>query len=136
MAPSPCSASSVICWCWTTPCQRTRDYLGRFHPELILSAIGLTGALLGTSVAHPWAFARSAAGPLINSEEWQAISDQVKSGQEEAVTQYIRLTSLSGFTGAFTKLGLSGLPLATIGLTLFFLRSSRSATPRSWTSPS
>ena len=32
----------------------------------------------------------------------------------------MRLSSLRGFTGTFTKLGLSGLPLATIGLTLFF----------------
>lgn len=36
----------------------------------------------------------------------------------EAISLYVHLSSLSGITGAFTKLGLSGLPLATIGMTL------------------
>lgn len=95
--------------------------LADFVPELILSAIGLVGALLGTQLLRSVGLSKSQQpSRVINSDEWAAISDQVKSGQEEAVTQYIRLTSLSGFTGAFTKLGLIGLPLATIGLTLFF----------------
>lgn len=95
--------------------------LADFVPELILSAIGLVGALLGTQLLRSVGLSKSQQpSRVINSDEWAAISDQVKSGQEEAVTQYIRLTSLSGFTGAFTKLGLTGLPLATIGLTLFF----------------
>lgn len=95
--------------------------LADFTPEMILTAIGLAGALLGTQLLRSVGLSRGQQpGRVINSEEWQAISEQVKSGQEEAVTQYIRLTSLSGFTGAFTKLGLTGLPLATIGLTLFF----------------
>ncbi len=95
--------------------------LADFVPELILSAIGLVGALLGTQLLRSVGLSKSQQpSRVINGDEWAAISDQVKSGQEEAVTQYIRLTSLSGFTGAFTKLGLTGLPLATIGLTLFF----------------
>jgi hypothetical protein len=36
------------------------------------------------------------------------------------MTSYIRLSSLSGLVGTFTKIGLSGLPLATIGLTFIF----------------
>jgi hypothetical protein len=32
----------------------------------------------------------------------------------------VRLSSLSGATGTATKLGLTGLPLATVGLTIFF----------------
>jgi hypothetical protein len=95
--------------------------LADFTPELILSTIGLVAALLGIQLLRSVGLSRGQQpGRVINSEEWAAIADQVKSGQEEAVTQYIRLTSLSGFTGAFTKLGLTGLPLATIGLTLFF----------------
>lgn len=39
---------------------------------------------------------------------------------EQGIDQYIRLSSLSGTTGFFTKLGLTGLPLATIGLTILF----------------
>jgi hypothetical protein len=95
--------------------------LADFTPELILTSIGLVAAILGIQLLRSVGLSRGQQpGRVINSEEWAAISDQVKSGQEEAVTQYIRLTSLSGFTGAFTKLGLTGLPLATIGLTLFF----------------
>jgi hypothetical protein len=33
---------------------------------------------------------------------------------------YVKLSSLSGFTGTFNKLGLLGLPLATIALPLIF----------------
>ncbi len=33
---------------------------------------------------------------------------------------YVRLSSLSGITGFFQKIGVSGLPLATIFLTLIF----------------
>jgi hypothetical protein len=93
------------------------DYL----PELILASIGVFGAILGVSLLRSVGLA-GAQQPnrVINSQEWLALCDQVKNGDEEAVTQYIRLTSLTGFTGTFTKLGLSGLPLATIGLTLFF----------------
>ena len=47
-------------------------------------------------------------------------SSEVKGGKEEAITRYIRLRSLSRLTGIFTMLGLTGLPLATIGLTIFF----------------
>ena len=95
--------------------------LADFTPELILTAIGLVAAILGIQLLRSVGLSRGQQpGRVINSEEWAAICDQVKSGQEDAVTQYIRLTSLSGFTGAFTKLGLTGLPLATIGLTLFF----------------
>jgi hypothetical protein len=95
--------------------------LADFTPELILTSIGLVAAILGIQLLRSVGLSRGQQpGRVINSEEWATICDQVKSGQEDAVTQYIRLTSLSGFTGAFTKLGLTGLPLATIGLTLFF----------------
>ena len=41
-------------------------------------------------------------------------------GKTESIDQYVRLCSLSGFTGTFTKLGLTGLPLTTVALTLIF----------------
>jgi hypothetical protein len=44
----------------------------------------------------------------------------IHEGKSEAIDQYVRLCSLSGFTGAFTKLGLTGLPLTTVALTLIF----------------
>jgi hypothetical protein len=38
--------------------------------------------------------------------------------KEQGIKLYVTLSSLSGFTGVFTKIGFTGLPLATMGLTL------------------
>lgn len=46
----------------------------------------------------------------------QAVID----GKPEPVDQYVRLRSLSGWAGNFTKLGVTGLPLTTVILTLIF----------------
>ena len=95
--------------------------LSEYIPELILVSIGVFGAILGVGLLRSVGLAGvQQPNRVINKEEWDALCDQVRAGQEDAVTQYIRLTSLTGFTGTFTKLGLTGLPLATIGLTLFF----------------
>jgi hypothetical protein len=48
----------------------------------------------------------------------QHLTDVISTGNEQAITQFIRLSSLSGMTGTFTKIGLTGLPLATIFLTI------------------
>ena len=40
--------------------------------------------------------------------------------KEKAIDLYVRLNSLSGATGFFTKIGITGLPLATIALSLIF----------------
>jgi len=92
-----------------------------FIPELILIATAVFGTLLGVGLLHA-AGAASAPTPnwVINPNEWRALEHVIKEGKEDPITQYVRLRSLSGFTGVFTKLGLQGLPLATIGLTLFF----------------
>jgi hypothetical protein len=91
-----------------------------FTPEFLLSAIALTTALLGVGLLKAAGLSESSPNMVINPKEWDVLSQELKGGSEEAISQYIRLTSLTGFTGTFTKLGLSGLPLATIGLTLFF----------------
>lgn len=66
----------------------------------------------------------SAAGatrnPVIPAEDYNLLAPLVAEGKAEAIDQYVRLSSLSKFTGTFTQLGLTGLPLATIFLTLFF----------------
>jgi hypothetical protein len=49
------------------------------------------------------------------------LEDIIKSGNpDEALDRYIKICSLYGFTGNITKLGLSGLPLLTVALTLLF----------------
>jgi len=92
----------------------------QFAPELILCGMAAFTALIGVSLLRSGGLAATQPNRVINRSEWDAICDEVKAGNEEPVTQYIRLTSLTGFTGMFTKLGLSGLPLATIALTLIF----------------
>lgn len=91
-----------------------------FFPELILCGIAVFTALLGVSLLRAAGVTTIVPGPVISPVEWDTLSEEIKQGREESITQYVRLRSLSGFTGVFTKLGLQGLPLATIGLTLFF----------------
>jgi hypothetical protein len=94
--------------------------LQAFYPELILCSIAIFTALLGVSLLRATGVASLTPGPVINPDEWKTLSDEIKQGHEESITQYVRLRSLSGLTGFFTKLGLQGLPLATIGLTILF----------------
>lgn len=55
---------------------------------------------------------------VIPSHEYELLAPAIREGNEKAINEYIRLSSLSGITGTFTKIGLTGLPLATIGLTV------------------
>lgn len=91
-----------------------------YGPEVFLLLSGVFSALLGVGLIRSAGLSAVDPSQVINSSEWDIIKDAVRNGNEDAVTQYVRLTSLSGFTGFFTKLGLQGLPLATIGLTIFF----------------
>lgn len=91
-----------------------------FIPEMILAGIAVFSAVLGVGLVKAGGLSASSPNAVINPVEWDAIREQVTGGNEDAITQYIRLTSLTGFTGTFTKLGIQGLPLATIGMTLFF----------------
>jgi hypothetical protein len=101
-------------WLFRTP--PGASGLASFYPELLLCAIAVFAGLVGVSLLRSVGLATVSPGPVINPEEWAILSSEVKGGKEEAITQYIRLRSLSGFT----MLGLTGLPLATIGLTIFF----------------
>lgn len=56
----------------------------------------------------------------ITPEDRELLEPLIKEANEKAIDQYVRLSSLSGATGTATRLGLTGLPLATIGLTVFF----------------
>jgi hypothetical protein len=55
---------------------------------------------------------------VIPTKEYDLLAPAIRDGNEQAISQYIRLSSLSGVTGTFTKVGLTGLPLATIILTI------------------
>jgi hypothetical protein len=57
---------------------------------------------------------------VIPPQDYELLAPLVTEGKSESIDQYVRLSSLAKFTGTFTQLGLSGLPLATIFLTIFF----------------
>ena len=57
---------------------------------------------------------------IIPRKDMELLSPLIQNSDEKAITQYVRLSSLGGFTGTFTKLGFTGLPLATSILTLIF----------------
>ncbi len=57
---------------------------------------------------------------IIISEDRELLEPLISSAKKDAIQQYVVLASLSGFTGAFQKIGFTGLPLATVVLTLIF----------------
>lgn len=58
--------------------------------------------------------------PVIPPEDRELLEPLISSANENAIKQYVILSSLSGLTGTFQKIGFSGLPLATVTLTLIF----------------
>lgn len=57
---------------------------------------------------------------IIPDDDRPLLEEIIKSEKEEPIRRYISLSSLLGSVGIFTKVGLTGLPLATIALTLIF----------------
>jgi len=96
------------------------DILSIYAPEFILSGIGVFTALLGVKLVRAGGLSPSDPLPVVNPVEWRILAAAITDNKDDPIGQYIRLSSLTGATGLFTKLGLSGLPLATIGLTMFF----------------
>ena len=65
---------------------------------------------------------------IIPPRDRSLLSPLIVDGKVQSIDQYVRLASLSGFTGTFQKLGFTGLPLATVALTLFFALLALNAT--------
>jgi hypothetical protein len=60
---------------------------------------------------------------IIIGQDRKLLEPLIESANEKAIDQYVRLSSLTGATGLATKLGLTGLPLITVALTLIFAGS-------------
>lgn len=84
---------------------------------IILSSVAIFGCYIGYRLA---AAAGATRVPVIPPEDYALLAPLVQAGKAGPIGLYIRLSSLSRFTGTFTQLGLTGLPVATIFLTLFF----------------
>jgi hypothetical protein len=96
---------------------RLLDYLPIYFGPLIAFGIGLATAGLGYGLLRA---AGTTSREILPKQDYALLSKFLIDGNTDAITNYIRLGSLSGWIGAFTKLGISGLPLATIALTVFF----------------
>lgn len=84
-------------------------------PMLVL---GLSAAVcVYVGIKLPGA-AGAVSAQVIPPKEYDLLAPAIRDGNEQAISQYIRLSSLSGVTGTFTKVGLTGLPLATITLNI------------------
>jgi len=84
---------------------------------IILIVVGILTALLGRSML---ASTQEAYARTIPREDFPLVSQAVVDGKAEPIDQYVRLRSLTGWAGTFTKLGITGLPLVTVFLTLIF----------------
>ncbi len=92
--------------------------LAWFLPHLMLFCIIVVSAYVGYKLV-----VASGASPEnpIPPQKYELLAPLVQAGKAEAIDQYVRLSSLRGFTGMFTKLGLTGLPLTTVTLTIMFV---------------
>jgi len=96
------------------------NYFARVFGFVLPPLIVLITALVCTAVG--FLLLRSAGAvtrQVIAPQDLPILAPIIQRGDEQAISQFIRLSSLSGITGTFTKIGLSGLPLATIFLTIF-----------------
>jgi hypothetical protein len=84
---------------------------------IVLGVVAVTSAIIAYRLV---AAGGATATVVIPPQDYPLLAPLVAEGRADAIDQYVRLSSLAKFTDTFTQLGLTGLPLATIGLTLFF----------------
>lgn len=92
-------------------------FLQQESSTLILLLIGWITALMGRSLLTTVKFSNTRTIPV---EDLPLIEEAVIKGNSEPIDQYLRLRSLTGIAGNFTKLQVTGLPLTTVFLTLVF----------------
>lgn len=85
-------------------------------------ATGLVLALLSGAIGlRIFGRINSNNSQVIRREDRKLLEPLINEANRDSIDQYIRLSSLSGWIGAFTKIGFTGLPLATVILTLIFV---------------
>lgn len=84
---------------------------------IVLLLIGVVTALLGLRLLTT---TQASIARTIPQDDYPLISQAVIDGKSDAIDQYVRLRSLGGWAGTFTKLGITVLPLVTVFLTMVF----------------
>jgi hypothetical protein len=95
------------------------NFAARSLSFLVPPLLCLVAAIICTSAG--FLLLRSAGAvtkQVISPQDYPVLAPAIAKGDEQAITQWIRLNSLSGVTGMFTKIGFTGLPLATLFLTV------------------
>jgi hypothetical protein len=93
--------------------EMANDYL----PSVLAFLMGIVAAFIGYALLR---VAGTATKEVIPKQDKDLLNKMLEEGNHDGINEYIKLGSLSGVIGSFTKLGITGLPLATIGLTTFF----------------
>jgi hypothetical protein len=99
-----------------------QGHKSEYSSSEILIYIGLLTVILAIAISVIRIAISRYKNPAITipQEDRKLLEKLIENGDTRAVELYVRLASLGGPTGTATKLGLTGLPLATIGLTIFF----------------
>ena len=97
--------------------QSALDFVQHESPTLFLLLIGWATSSMGRRLLTT---VRITDARTIPAEDLPLIREAVIKGNAEPIDQYLRLRSLSGIAGNFTKLQVTGLPLTTVFLTLVF----------------
>lgn len=92
-------------------------YLRFFSAPLLLLVTSLITSGIGYGLLRA---AGTATKQVVNPEDMDLVALLLANNKQTFLDDYVRLSSLTGFTGMFTKVGLYGLPLATIALTIIF----------------
>jgi hypothetical protein len=97
------------------------SYWSVFSPHVHIVMVVLIGLICALFGVRLFSKAGSLTSQVIRPEDRAFLVPLISSANKEAIGEYIRLASLSGFSGNFTKLGFTGLPLVTVALTLILL---------------
>jgi hypothetical protein len=93
------------------------DVMEQETGTISLLFIAIVAAMLGKGMLMSVQMASAATIP---NEDLHLVRQAVLEGKCEPIDQYVRLRALSGISGNFTNLGVTGLPLTTVFLTLVF----------------
>src|SRR5258708_15827890 len=96
---------------WLTLISNNSDVISIFIVSILCSLFAL----------RLFSKAGALTSPVIRDSDREFLVPLIESGNKHAIGEYIRLASLSGFSGTFQYLGFTGLPLATVILTLILL---------------
>src|SRR5829696_490130 len=93
------------------------DFFGAYGPPLILIGASVLFSFFGYIVLRSVGLANKQVIPI---QDRELLVSVIRDGNTKGLNAYIELSSLSGVTGFFKKIGIFGLPLATIFLTFVF----------------